>query len=51
VRTPGQPAGAARTQGQPQGQPGQPGAAKPPAAAKPQRPNPADEKKKGERDK
>jgi hypothetical protein len=46
VRTPGQPAGAARTQGQP----GQPAAANPPAAAKPQRPNPADEKKKGERD-
>jgi hypothetical protein len=46
VRTPAQPAAAARTQGQPAQ-----GAAKPATAPKPQRPNPADERKKGEHDK
>ena len=50
VRTPGQPNGNVRTQGQP-GQPGaaKPGAAKPPKPPKPQHPKP--EEKKGEKDK
>jgi hypothetical protein len=55
VRTPGQPNGVARTQGQPgqpngaarpQGQPGQPGGAKPPAKARPK-----PETQKGEKEK